>query len=120
MPTSEKDWQAAREWLKEQPNWIRFAFEQDDIASLAALLTRAREEGAAGERDQPRPDEALLIGRIRPVNGWTAGQLAQQMGADIRQSLKPGWKIDYGDVILRVHISEDAAALRARAEGGGE
>lgn len=50
------------------------------------------------DRDAKPPDdldanEIRCEGEIHVVNGWEAGQLAQQMGAQIRRSLKPGAKV---------------------------
>lgn len=57
--------------------------------------------------DDLAADEVRLEGRLHKLNGWEAGQMAQQMGRDIRERIKPGWKVKRAVLRLSVYMEKD-------------
>ena len=60
------------------------------------------------DENEPDPNEIRFEGDLHKVDGWEAGQLAQQMGRDFRERLKPGRTIKRASLRLSVWLDTDA------------
>lgn len=64
---------------------------------------------------QPDDDEVCFEATWsdRKVNGWNVGQVAQQLGMQAREAIKPGWRI--AGIRLRLSVW-----LEKPADNGGD